>query len=72
MADYLQVNLEQQQPPQQRRQLLETVAQAAVLPLESHWSMHVAEGGKMYESFALSPRDVAQPPEVQPTLMHAI
>ena len=40
MADYLQVD-------RQQSALLTTVAQAATLPLESRWSMHVAQSGQM-------------------------
>jgi hypothetical protein len=40
MADYLQVD-------HQQSALLTTVAQAATLPLESRWSMHVAQSGQM-------------------------
>lgn len=40
MADYLQVD-------RQQSALLTTVAQAATLPLESRWSMHVTQDGKM-------------------------
>jgi len=45
MADYLEVDLRK---AQQQRGMLEAVAQAAVFPLAGQWSMHIAQGGKMY------------------------
>ena len=55
MADYCNLNLQVHDnsngtagtDSQQRGVLLAAAAQAATLPLEARWSMHVAQGGRM-------------------------
>ena len=55
MADYCNLNLQVHDnsngtagtDSQQRGVLLAAAAQAATIPLEARWSMHVAQGGRM-------------------------